>query len=154
MSTPQFPLFALAAFGLVLGFACGDSSSDDDDGGGASTGSGSSEFSCCINGDGYDCPNKAAFDKCAGFDFAACDSACGVSDAACHQDCAMQAANATHDPSDCDPDPNASACNSGTTGSGSCTPNAIGCDTSAECCDGLTCKMDPMSGTNGTFCLE
>jgi hypothetical protein len=150
----------VAALGMTLAIGCGDSSGDDDDddgeGAGNSTGSSSnSEFSCCINGEGYDCPNKAAFDKCAGFDFAACDAACAPADGACHMMCAEQAANATHDPSDCDPDANAPACNNnGTTGSGSCTPNAIGCDSSFECCEGLTCKMDPMSGTNGTFCLE
>ncbi|NUO50598.1 MAG: hypothetical protein HOV80_17225 [Polyangiaceae bacterium] len=146
-----------AGFLAVLGMACGDSSGDDDDDDdGAGAGSNTGEFSCCLNGDGYTCPNKAAFDKCSGFDFAECDSACAPSDGACHMMCADQAANATHDPSDCDPDPNAAACNSNTTttGSGSCTPNAIGCDSSFECCEGLTCKMDPGSGTNGTFCLE
>ena len=146
-------------FLTALGVGCGDSSGDDDDDDGAGAGNNNnnnSEFSCCINGDGYDCPNKAAFDKCAGFDFAACDAACAPSDGACHADCANQASNASHDPSDCDPDANAPACNNNTTttGSGSCTPNAIGCDSSFECCEGLTCKMDPGSGTNGTFCLE
>lgn len=137
--------------GLLLLGACG---TEDTDGSGGSTGAGSGEFSCCLNGEGYDCPNQAAFDKCAGFDLIACNEGCAMNDPMCLQDCAMQAANATHDPSDCDPDPNASACNnSGTGGSGSCTPEAIGCDSSAECCDGLSCQMDPMSGTNGTFCL-
>ncbi len=159
---------ACSAFVAALGIGCGESSGDgddddDDDGEGASTGASSNnsgDFSCCLNGDGYSCPNKAAFDKCAGFDFAACASACAPSDGPCHAMCGEQAANATHDPSDCDPDPKAAACNdddptgSGSTGSGSCTPNAIGCDSSFECCDGLTCKTDPNSGTNGTFCLE
>lgn len=154
-----------AAFVAALGVGCGASSGDDDDddGAGGSTGASSnnnSDFSCCLNGDGYICPDKAAFDKCAGFDFGACASACAPSDGACHTMCGKQAADATHDPSDCDPHPNAAACSddgptgSGTTGSGSCTPNAIGCDSTFECCDGLTCKTDPMSGTNGTFCLE
>jgi hypothetical protein len=135
----------------LVGFGCGDSEGGSD-GGGASSGGG--ELSCCINDKGYDCPNEAAFDKCAGFDQAACDAACAPADGACHADCAMQAANATHDPSDCDPNPNASACNlSGSTGTGSCTPQAIGCETSIECCDGLTCQTDPMSGTSGKFCL-
>lgn len=161
-------LLGSAAFVAALGMGCGESSGDDDDddddGAGASTGASNnnnnSEFSCCLNGDGYSCPDKTAFDKCAGFDFAACDSACAPSDGPCHAMCGEQAANSTHDPSDCDPDPNAPACGgsgttgSGTTGSGSCTPNAIGCDSSFECCEGLTCKTDPMSGTNGTFCLE
>jgi hypothetical protein len=134
---------------MGFGSGCGDSTTE---GSGGSTASGG-EYSCCLNGEGYDCPDKVSFDKCAGFDFAACDSACGLNDAACHQDCADQAANATHDPSDCDPDPNASACNMSSTSSGSCTPEAIGCESSAECCDGLSCQMDPMSGTDGTFCL-
>jgi hypothetical protein len=160
-----------AAFVGALGVGCGASSGDDDDdddGAGGSTGASNdkkSDFSCCLNGDGYICPDKAAFDKCAGFDWAACASACGPSDGACHTMCGKQAADATHDPSDCDPHPNAAACSedgptgagptgSGTTGSGSCTPNAIGCSSSFECCEGLTCKSDPNSGTNGTFCLE
>jgi hypothetical protein len=149
--------FCVLACALVSLVGCGDSSSGED-GAGGSTGSSSSQFSCCINGEGYDCPNKAAFDKCAGFDVGACDAACGLMDAACHQGCGEQAAAATHDPSDCDPDASAPACGSnngsGGSGSGSCTPSAASCASSSECCDGLTCKMDAMSGTNGTFCLE
>jgi hypothetical protein len=143
----------VAALGILsLTFGCGDS--DEGSGGSSSTGS-SGEFSCCLNGDGYSCPDKEAFDQCSGFDYAACDSACGPTDGACHQGCAEQAANATHDPSGCDPDPNAAACDiSGSSSSGgSCTPSAIGCDSSAECCEGLSCVTDPDSGTNGTFCL-
>jgi len=63
--------------------------------------SSSSSFSCCINQVFYACADKASFDKCAGFDWAACDMACSPQDFACHESCANKASAATHDPSAC-----------------------------------------------------
>lgn len=67
-------------------------------GGGSSSGGGGT---CCLNGAFYACGTKQAFDACAGFDVGACHDACGLTDFTCHTSCDTQAANATHDPSQC-----------------------------------------------------
>lgn len=67
-------------------------------GGGGSTSGGGS---CCLNGAFYACGTKQAFDACAGFDVGACHDACALSDFTCHMTCDTNAANATHDPSQC-----------------------------------------------------
>ena len=58
------------------------------------------DYTCVINGTVYSCPDKASYDKCAGFDVAACLSAC-AGKAACAAICRQKATAATHDPSGC-----------------------------------------------------
>lgn len=57
------------------------------------------KYGCCLNGRCYDCPDKAAADKCAGFDLNACISKCA--DTSCFFECSAKARTATHDPSSC-----------------------------------------------------
>ncbi|NUO47942.1 MAG: hypothetical protein HOV80_03700, partial [Polyangiaceae bacterium] len=65
----------------------GGSGSEEDGGGTKSTGSSTkSSFTCCINDTNYTCPNKAAFDKCAGFDIDGCMQACSAGDFECQDD--------------------------------------------------------------------
>ena len=71
------------------------------DAGGGGGGGGSFTGTCCLNGEFYACPDKAAFDKCAGFDVLACNAACGFGDTQCFEDCASKAEHTTHDPSAC-----------------------------------------------------
>jgi hypothetical protein len=61
---------------------------------------GTTSYQCCINAQCYVCPDKAAYDKCAGFDVGACFSACG-SDVACFSACNAKANASTKDPSSC-----------------------------------------------------
>lgn len=56
-------------------------------------------YGCCLNGKCYDCPDKAALDKCAGFDLGACINACD--DYACMSVCSAKSRTATKDPSAC-----------------------------------------------------
>jgi hypothetical protein len=52
-------LFAALSLLALTVFACGDEGSDDD----GSSGS-SSDFSCCLNGEFYDCPTSEAVGNC------------------------------------------------------------------------------------------
>jgi hypothetical protein len=56
---------ALVVIGSVasLGVGCGSKDSSSSGSGSGST-SGSQQFTCCINGANYTCPNQATFDKC------------------------------------------------------------------------------------------
>ncbi len=136
----------LTALSLVIA-GCGDASSGDDDDDDDGTGSGST-FSCCINGKGYACPDKTAFDQCAGFDVARCIEACAPSDPVCPMECHEKLAMSTPDPSDCTPD--AGACSSSSSGSSSCSGTAIPCDLQMDCCEGLTCapRQDGQPGNS------
>jgi hypothetical protein len=142
--------------GLVAGLsvACGSEGSDggeggsgDGAGGPGSTGSSAkSSYTCCINDTNYTCPNKAAFDKCAGgFDIDACMQACEIGDFACQDECFMQLDDASPDPSDCNEDPEAQCSPSGptsgptsssSTGGGNCSEPPAACELDNDCCSG------------------
>lgn len=148
MRTLSSFLGVFAAAALTLG-ACSssgptDGSSDPNSntsgnqpggGGGGGGGGGAGQYSCCLNSVYYACADKAAFDKCMGFDFGACDAKCGLSDFQCHQSCMDQATKASHDPSSCSRQ--AGACpttGGGGGGGGSCTFSGIGnCTIDSDC---------------------
>ncbi len=161
---------------LVVGFlagtvlACGTAdegdggeggSGSEEDGGDKSSGSSSkSSFTCCINDTNYTCPNKAAFDKCAGFDIDGCMQACDPGDFACQDDCFAQWGMSDNDPSDCNEDPDAS-CGGPTTSSGptttsgpggNCSDNGAGCDLDDDCCSGNCANNTCESNDVGSPC--
>jgi len=72
-----------------------------DGGGGGGDGGGGSTFTCCINKAFYDCGNKAALDKCAGFDMGSCLAMCAPGDFMCIERCDEQLRTSTPDPSSC-----------------------------------------------------
>ncbi len=103
------------------------------------------KYSCCLNDVYFACADKASFDKCAGFDFGACDMACSPADFACHQQCASQAANAKHDPSACNQQPGKCPTSPPPTG-GSCNGSGFStcqidsdCHSSSKHCTGGKC---------------
>jgi hypothetical protein len=121
----------------VLG-ACGSSGGGKGTGG-SGAGSSSSSFHCCINASAYECPNKAAFDKCAGGDPQSCIDMCDPTDPACIDQCTANIGQ--NDPSDCKlvNEPVASYCGSGNgSGSGSSSSTGGGDDP----CNGASCSSD------------
>lgn len=145
--------FALVSVvGAMLIAACGGNGGGNEGGnGGAGAGTGTgtntgtgtgtgtsvnSKFACCINDAKYRCPDKAAFDKCAGFDLDACIDMCTPGNFECMDTCFDQIANATNDPSDCTEDPSVTCGGSGGGGPvGSCVGQWDGkqCDYDADC---------------------
>jgi hypothetical protein len=141
-SKKTFVVVSMAVASLVA--ACGSNGGNGNTGGnggsggdgGGHTSSTSSKYTCCINDKHYRCPDKAAFDKCAGFDIDACMQACAPSDFMCPGSCFDQAANATNDPSSCQEDPSVQCGGSGGGGPvGSCVGDWDGsmCDYDADC---------------------
>jgi len=57
-------------------------------------------YGCCLGARCYDCPDKAAADRCVGFDVNACIAAC-AGNYACMSSCASKASTAPRDPSAC-----------------------------------------------------
>jgi hypothetical protein len=104
MTRDKMMLSAIVILAALAG-ACGGSGGGSGGAGGDGNSTGTSTYLCCINSDKYRCPNKAAFDKCAGFDVNACMNACSPTDPTCMQKCNDQAATSTHDPSSCNSDP-------------------------------------------------
>ncbi|MDC3959990.1 hypothetical protein [Polyangium jinanense] len=111
--------------------------------GGSSSGGGSGDFKCCLNDTNYRCPNKAAFDKCVGFDIDGCINACSPEDFGCIDNCFMQAENATNDPSSCMEDPSAQCGSGSSSGGGAC----VGEPTGQSCKDDTDCNTQ--NCTNG-----
>jgi hypothetical protein len=145
-------LLGCVALVVTLGMGCGDSSADGEGGSGA--GSNEPEYSCCVEDVDYACPDKAASDKCWGFGVFGCLDDCPPKDGNCAVVCWAQVFTAPHDTSDCQPDPNASACvHNKDSNMSSCTPTLVKCESSSECCEGLTCKVRT-SASDVTFCLE
>lgn len=163
--------FALVS--MVVGMtvvACGGG--DGGNGGGGNGGSGNSgtgagnntstsvgsQFTCCINASHYRCPDKAAFDKCAGFDIDACMQGCGFTDFNCMDDCFAQWDNATNDPSDCVEDPSAQCGGSGGTGGGGPVGSCVGqwdgkqCDYDSDCSSNNCYNNKCYATDNGNPC--
>ena len=131
---------ALAACAVVpacsgsRGSASGD---DDDDGAPPDREANVPTFSCCLNGQGYACPDEQTMDRCAtgDFDLPGCLDACGPDDMDCPNGCFDRLDSATPDPSDCTPDQR--ACNADR--SDDCSSEHEACETSGDCCGALTC---------------
>lgn len=147
-------LATLAA--LALGTGC----TSEGDGGGSGGGSGGAssdgedrsdgdrdgdgdseeiEFACCINGEGYSCPNQKALDRCGGgptTDMGACMDACAPGDFDCQDDCLGGLDLADPDPSDCEPAP--AACKP-QGGGGECAADSEQCEVSIDCCGAGRC---------------
>ena len=133
--------------GMMAVVACGggDGGNGGSGGAGAGTSTGTntstsvtSKFTCCINDAHYRCPDKAAFDKCSGFDIDACMQACTPGDFNCMDSCFMQWESATNDPSGCTEDATVQCGGTGGTGGGtvgSCVGDWDGanCDYDADC---------------------
>lgn len=119
--------------------ACGSSGGSSGDGGAGGSTSASNSYHCCLNEDAYACPNKAAFDKCAGGDPQSCFDKCGVMDPPCLDECMSMLGN--NDPSDCTKvsQPVSSYCSS--TGSGTPSGGCHGqsCSSDHDCPDGQNC---------------
>jgi hypothetical protein len=101
---------------------------------------------CCLNQVFYVCSTKPAFDKCAGFDVAACFAACDPTNAGCFANCNQQASMSTHDPSQCTHD--ASRDNTCPSSGPVCvgTWNGQACDFTSQCstghCNNHKCYAD------------
>jgi hypothetical protein len=134
---------------LALGFAAcsgngpGNGNGNEDlsggGGGGDMAGGGGGGGTCCLNGAFYGCPDKASFDKCAGFDIGACLAACAPGDFSCFDKCNQMEAMSTHDPSSCnrdatrDPQCSVADCSAAVPGSS--------CDIDADCGGGSHCTQ-------------
>jgi hypothetical protein len=149
---------ALASLPLLAGCSV-ESSESSKPGGSPDDSSSESSFTCCINGVRHVCPDKDAFDTCAGFDMDACMSSCN-GDPACADGCFDQLAQSEPDPSACvedgdcgDDEGGTSSGSSGgeggtdaSTGSGSdCVDESAFCESDYDCCSTVC--------TNG-FCQE
>ena len=169
MHTRRVCTLSILALGLgLISSGCTVIESGDGDGeGGASSGSKSSgsssntSFTCCINGEGYACPNKAAFDQCGGgFDIDACMQACPEGDFACQDACFEQWTSGTPDPSACAADASIDCSSSGptsgpSTGSGpACTKSDVGagCDYDDDCCSDNCYQGTCNDNTVGSGC--
>jgi hypothetical protein len=112
--------------------------------------------SCCLNSVHYVCADKAAFDKCAGFDIFGCFATCSDTDFDCRNRCSDQAQRATNDPSACtksnEPCPSTSS-----SGGAGCVKSAS-CTISADCGSGQQCNsrlkkcFDPSKNCKGVAC--
>lgn len=137
--------FALTLLTLACSSTNGGASDGSSGNGGSGGSSGSSgtggnagKFSCCLNDVFYQCPDQAAFDKCAGASPLDCHAKCGGADFECHMKCDDEAANVSHDPSACAKKTEACPPISGP--SASC--NGIGsgkCDVDGDCGSGNHC---------------
>lgn len=158
------------------GGAGGSESTGKGSGAGKGSGSGNS-YTCCINDAFYLCPNKAAFDQCAGFDIDGCMSACSFDDFECQDACFASWTSSDHDPSACEEDP-AGTCGdtggvtsggatsggatsgsgpSGSTSSGGCQDESAFCEYDLDCCsnvctDGFCQESDTTCLHDGGFC--
>ena len=148
--------------------------SEDGEGSGAGSGSGSGAgasgstggpgdtYVCCLGSAHYACPDKAAFDKCVGFDIDGCMAGCAPDDFDCIDGCFQQLETATHDPSSCveDASVDCGGSGSGSTSSGSgpsssaastggpdCSGELSGCDYDSDCCSG-NCTSNTCYGTS------
>lgn len=148
--------------GATSGDASGDGEGADDGGqadgddDGGDDGGGAPQFGCCLNGEGYSCPDQAAAETCAGQGVEACLDACPMQDPTCPEDCF---ASAQPDPSGCEPDPaGCSADDDGSDDDGGgdqCIEESYpGCEDSGDCCSFLVCNdagycesMDECAGT-------
>jgi hypothetical protein len=151
-------------FGLLVGLmmsvaACNNSDASGSGGGDSastststSTGSSGATFHCCLNASAYDCPNKAALDKCAGGDIGACIANCNPMDPMCFQKCQQMAG--APDPSACSQvnQPVDAWCkSSGSTSSGGSSGSSGG-----SCVGdwtGADCTYDAQCGS-GNHCAE
>jgi hypothetical protein len=149
--TGKRKMVGLLAVGLVgiLG-ACGSGNGGTGSGPGGASGTGagsgsgtsSTSFHCCINSDAYECPNKTAFDACAGGDPQACFTKCG-SDPMCLGQCMSMLGN--NDPSQCTKvgQPVSSWCPStGTASTGTGQSTGSGPPPPPGGCDGQACQFD------------
>lgn len=155
-----------AVFSMVLGFAvvaCGGG----DGGSGGSGGNGgsgagntnvTSKYTCCINDAHYRCPDKQAFDACAGFDIDACMQACSPADFDCMDGCFAQWESSSHDPSGCTEDATVQCGGTGGGGTGGSAGSCVGewdgtqCDYDADC-DSNNCFDNKCYATgNGNPC--
>jgi len=146
-----------AAVGCVTVDDKGEGDDDSEEDGSPSSGAGASgsgstsgpsgSYVCCLNSSKYECPDKAAFDQCVGFDMDACMSACGFDDFDCQDACFEQLASASHDPSGCTPNDSLDCGGSGAGGSSGegpgpssssggpeCSGELSGCDYDSDCC--------------------
>ena len=147
---------------VVFGLACATEQSDDErrasedtsesSGSGSPGGSHSAGYVCCINNTNYACPDKAAFDRCSGFDIDGCMNACAFDDFDCTDACFEQWGSATTDPSACTEDANVSCDGSaggGNAGGGACVGEWNGqyCDGDADC-ESSNCTDDKCYGND------
>lgn len=144
----------LSALILTVLAACG---AGDGSGGNNSNNSNNSSntggtYQCCLNGQFYSCGDKAAFDKCAGFDVGACHAGCEA-DFSCHMNCDLQAQSSKHDPSACSRD----ASRDGTctiSSGGSCREQTglTSCTYSTQCSSNNCTKGKCYGNENGDLC--
>jgi hypothetical protein len=66
---------------------------------------GAKDLACCVNNRCWSCPDKAALDKCTGFDLQGCFAACAAGDTQCLLDCTDKLDGLVPDPSDCQAKP-------------------------------------------------
>ena len=95
-----FMVIVLAACSSTSSGSSSSSSSGSSGGTSGTSGTTSGTFSCCLNKKGYSCPDKAAFDKCAGFDVGGCMAAC-AGNPQCNMSCVQKQAASSPDPSSC-----------------------------------------------------
>lgn len=126
----------------VLAFACGPQrgggGGDDDDDDDASADE-RPTFACCIDGDGYACPDQEALDRCGGFDVGACLEDCAFDDPACSDGCFDGLNDSEPDPGACTPD--AGGCRVGGNDDDECIEETYpGCENSGDCCGTAVCN--------------